>query len=126
MVVGGGGGVRCSWLCCLRACRPLPWSRFAAGVCVCGAVRARVVSVLVCGAWFVVSGVRWWCVGGVVAGVWCGWSLATPGGGSCVLLPATPGWVSLPVVLCGSPPLLAGVPPPAVACGLWCVVCGVW
>ena len=26
-----------------------------------------------------------------VAGVWCGWSLTTPGGGSCVLLPATPG-----------------------------------
>ena len=26
-----------------------------------------------------------------VAGVWCGWSLATPGRGSCVLLPATPG-----------------------------------
>ena len=126
VVVVGGGGVRCSWLCCLRACRPLLWSRFAAGVCVCGAVRARVVSVLVCGAWFVVCGVRWWCVGGVVAGVWCGWSLATPGGGSCVLLPATPGWVSLPVVLCGSPPLLAGVPPPAVACGVWCVVCGVW
>ena len=47
----------------------------------------------------VVCGVRRWCVGGVVAGVWCGWSLATPGGGSCVLLPATPGWVSLPVVV---------------------------
>ena len=41
--------------------------------------------------------------GGVVAGVWCGWSLATPGGGSCVLLLATPGWVSLPVVV-GVPP----------------------
>ena len=126
VVVGRGGGFRCSWLCCLRACRPLLWSWFAVGVCVCGAVRARVVSVLVCGAWFVVCGVRWWCVGGVVAGVWCGWSLATPGGGSCVLLPATPGWVSLPVVVCGSPPLLAGVLPPAVACGVWCVVCGVW
>ena len=36
-----------------------------------------------------------------MAGVWCGWSLATPGGGSCVLLPATPGWVSLPVVVGG-------------------------
>ena len=48
-----------------------------------------------------VCGVRRWCVGGVVAGVWCGWSLATPGGGSCVLLPATPGWVSLPVVVRG-------------------------
>ena len=126
VVVVGGGGFRCSWLCCLCACRPLLWSWFAVGVCVCGAVRARVVSVLGCGAWFVVSGVRRWCVGGVVAGVWCGWSLATPGGGCCVVLPATPGWVSLPVVVCGSPPLLAGVPVPAVACGVWCVVCGVW
>ena len=36
-----------------------------------------------------------------LAGVWCGWSLATPGGGSCVLLPATPGWVSLPLVVGG-------------------------
>ena len=61
----------------------------------------------------VVCGVWRWCVG-------C-WSLATPGGGSCVLLPATPGWVSLPVVVCGFPPLLAG------ACWRWwCVVCGVW
>ena len=49
----------------------------------------------------VVYGVRRGCVAGVVAGVWCGWSLATPGGGSCVLLPATPGWVSLPVVVHG-------------------------
>ena len=121
---GGGGGFRCSWLCCLCACRPLLWSWFAVGVCVCGAVRARVVSVLVCGAWFVVCGVRRWCVGGVVAGVWCGWSLATPGGGCCVLLPATPGWVSLPVVVCGSPPLLVGAS--AAGSGVWCVVCGVW
>ena len=125
VVVVGGGGVRCSWLCCLRACRPLLWSRFAAGGCVCGAVRARVVSVLVCGAWFVVCGVRWWCVGGVVAGVWCGWSLATPGGGSCVLLPATPGWVSLPVVVGG--PRLSWLRSPGGGgvwwvCG-WCVVC---
>ena len=43
--------------------------------------------------WCVVCGVWRWCVGGVVAGVWCGWSLATPGGGPCVLLPATPAWV---------------------------------
>ena len=49
--------------------------------------------------WCVVCGVWQRCVGGVVACVWCGWSLATPGGGSCVLLPATPGWVSLPVVV---------------------------
>ena len=56
---------------------------------------------VVCGVWCVVCGVRRWCIGGVVAGVWCGWSLATPGGGSCGLLPATPGWVSLPVVVRG-------------------------
>ena len=55
------------------------------------------LSAVVCGVWCVVCGVRRWCAGEVVAGVWCGWSLATPGGGSCVLLPATPGWVSLPV-----------------------------
>ena len=36
--------------------------------------------------------------------------LATPGGGSRVRFPATPGWVSLL----------------AVVCGVWCVVCGVW
>ena len=52
------------------------------------------LAALLCGVWQ-------WCVGGVVAGVWCGWSLATPGGGSCVLLPATPGWVSLPLVVGG-------------------------
>ena len=56
---------------------------------------------VVCGVWCVVCGERRWCVGGVVAGVWCGWSLATPGGGALVLLPATPGWVSLPVVVGG-------------------------
>ena len=44
-------------------------------------------SCVVCGVWCVVCGVRRWCVGGVMAGVWCGWSLATPGGGSCALLP---------------------------------------
>ena len=109
---------------------------------------------VVCGVWCVVCGARRWCVGGVVAGVWCGWSLATPGRGSCVLLPANPGWVSLPVVVgvprhswlrfpgavprhswlgfavrgggCSSP-LLAEVPWRrwCVVCGVWCVVCGV-
>ena len=176
-VVVVGGAFRFSWPCCLCACPHLPWLWFAAGVCVCGAVRARVVSVLACvscvrggvgvgvpsvsvgvcvcvcgcvagaglglllvlvlvwlvcavvgpspllaegpgcgsppllagvrwrwccvvsGVWCVVSGVRRWCVGGVVAGVRCGLSLATPGRGSCVLLPATPGCVSLPVVV---------------------------
>ena len=67
------------------------------------------------------GGVWWWCVGGVVAGVWCGWSLATPGGGSCVLLPATPGWVSLPLVVGGPRHSWLGS---ACGGGVWCVVCG--
>ena len=71
----------------------------------------------------VVCGVWRWCVGGVVAVVWCGWSLATPGGGSCVLLPATPGWVSLPVVVGGPRHSWLGS---ACGGGVWCVVCGVW
>ena len=78
---------------------------------------------VVCGLWCVVCGVWRWCVGGVVAGVWCGWSLATPGGGSCVLLPATPGWVSLPVVVGGPRHSWLGS---AGGGGVWCVVCGVW
>ena len=197
---GGGGGVFCfSWPCCLCACPHLPWLWFAVGVCVRGAVRARVVSMLVCvpcvlggvgvgvpsvrvgvcvcvcgcvvgagwglllvwvwvwslGAvagpslagvrwrrwcvvcrvWFVVCGVRRWCVGGVVAGVWCGWSLATPGGGPCVLLPATPGWVLLPVVVGGPRHCWLRVPGAvprhswlgfAVGGSVWCVVCHVW
>ena len=56
-----------------------------------------------------------------VAGVWCGWSLGTPGGGSCVLLPATPGWVSLPVVLGGPRHSWLGS---AGGVAVWCVVCG--
>ena len=71
--------------------------------------------------WCVVCGVWRWCVGGVVVGVWCGWSLATPGGGPCVLLPATPGWVSLPVVVGGPRHPWLG---PAGGSGVWCVVCG--
>ena len=73
------------------------------------------------GVWCVVFGVWRWCVGGVVAGVWCGWSLATPSGGSCVLLPATPGWVSLPVVVGGPRHSWLGS---ACGGGVWCVVCG--
>ena len=73
--------------------------------------------------WCVVCGVWRWCVVGVVVGVWCGWSLATPGGGPCVLLPATPGWVSLPVVLGGPRHSWLGS---AGGGGVWCVVCGVW
>ena len=74
----------------------------------------------------VVCGVWRWCVG-------C-WSLATPGGGSCVLLPAIPGWVSLPAVV-GVPRhswrRVPGAVPRhswlgfAVGGGAWCAVCGV-
>ena len=81
------------------------------------------LAALVCGVWCVVCGVWRWCVGGVLAGVWCGWSLATPGGGSCVLLPATPGWVSLPVVVGGPRHSWLGS---SGGGGVWCVVCGVW
>ena len=69
----------------------------------------------------VMCGVWRWCVGGVVAGVWCGWSLATPGGGSCVLLPATPGWAPLPVVVGGARHSWLGS---VGGGGVWCVVCG--
>ena len=72
------------------------------------------------GVWCVVCGVWRWCVGGVVVGVWCGWSLTTPGGGPCVLLPATPGWVSLPVVVGGPRHSWLGS---VGGGGLWCVVC---
>ena len=75
------------------------------------------------GVWCVVCGVWRWCVVGVVVGVWCGWSLATPGGGPCVLLPATPGWVSLPVVVGGPRHSWLGS---AGGGGVWCAVCGVW
>ena len=80
-------GFRCLWWCAVPR---QSWLGF----------RCRQWRV-VCGVWCVVCGKRRWCVGGVVAGVWCGWSLATPGGVSRVLLPATPGWVSLLVVVGG-------------------------
>ena len=104
-------GFRCLWCC---AAPRHSWLGF----------RRRQWRV-VCGVWCVVCGERWRCVGGVVAGVWCGWSLATPGRGSRVLLPATPGWLSLPVVVGG--PRHSWLRPPGGGgvwwgCG-WCVVC---
>ena len=90
-------GFRCRWWWAVPATPG--WGPLAAVVCVVWCVSR-------------------WCVGGVVAGVWCGWSLATPGGGSCVLLPATPGWVSLPVVLGGPRHSWLGS---AGGVGLWCV-----
>ena len=130
-VVRGGGVLVGLWLVC-GAVGPSPlqwrflcatprhsWLGFAAGgggrsPPLLAGVRWRRCCV-VCGAWR-------WCVGGVVAGVWCGWPLATPGGGSCVLLPATPGWVSLPLVVGGPRHSWLGS---AGGGGVWCVVCGV-
>ena len=77
-------GFRCLWWCAVPR---HSWLGPAGGD---GAWR------VVCGVWCVVCGGGvWWVCG------WCGWSLATPGGGSCVLLPATPGWVSMPVAVGG-------------------------
>ena len=134
---------RHSWRRFLRATPRHSWLGFGAGGGVWspaspgwGPLAAVVCGVwcVVCGVWCVVCGVRWWCAGGVAAGVWCGWFLATPGGGSCVLLPATPGWVSLPAVV-GVPRhswrRVPGAVPRhswlgfAVGGGVWCAVCGV-
>ena len=153
----GGGGVRwgCGWCVVwsvprhswrrfLRATPRHSWLGFAAGGGVWspatpgwGLLAAVVCGVwcVVCGVWCVVCGVRPWCAGGVAAGVWCGLSLATPGGGSCVLLRATPGWVSLPAVVRVPRHSWWRVPGAvprhswlgfAVGGGVWCVVCGVW
>ena len=94
-------GAACPCGACAGLCGVFSWClcwwwygrgrAFRLCLCVCVCVRVWCVGGVRCGAV--------WCVGGVVAGVWCGWSLATPGRGSCVLLPATPGWVSLPVVV---------------------------
>ena len=135
---------RHSWRRFLRATPRHSWLGFGAGGGVWspaspgwGPLAAVVCGVwcVVCGVWCVVCGVRWWCAGGGAAGVWCGWFLATPGGGSCVLLPATPGWVSLPAVV-GVPRhswrRVPGAVPRhswlgfAVGGGVWCAVCGVW
>ena len=104
-------GFRCLWCC---AAPRHSWLGF----------RRRQWRV-VCGVWCVVCGERWRCVGGVAAGVWCGWSLATPGRGSRVLLPATPGWVSLPVVVGG--PRHSWLRSPG-GVGVWwgCGWCVVW
>ena len=110
-------GFCCRWLWAVPATPG--WGPLAAVVCgvwcaVCGG------GVLL-GLWLV-CGVWWWSVVGVVVGVWCGWSLATPGGGPCVLLPAAPGWVSLPLVVGGPHHSWLGS---VGGSGVWCVVCGV-
>ena len=111
-----GGGVVCwgcgwcvvwlvprhSWRRFLCATPRHSWLGFAAG----GGVQFPatpdwgLLAAVVRGVWCVVCGV--WCAAVVCWwGCGCGWSLATPGGGSCVLLPATPSWVSLPVAVGG-------------------------
>ena len=111
----GGGGVwwGCGW-CVVCLVPRHSWRRFLCatprhswlGFAACGGVRFPatpgwgLLAAVVRGAWCVVCGV--WCAAVVCWwGCGCGWSLATPGGGSCVLLPATPGWVSMPVAVGG-------------------------
>ena len=78
--------------------------------------------------WAVPATTGWGLLAALLCGVWCVvcgvlvGSLATPGGGSCVLLPATPGWVSLPLVVGGPRHSWLGS---AGGGGVWCVVCGV-
>ena len=115
-LVCGVVGSRHSWRRFLCATPRHSWLGFAAGV---GGRSPPLLAGVRWRRWCVVCGVWRWCVGGVVAGVWCGWSLATPGGGSCVLLPATPGWVSLPVVVSGPCHSWLGS---AGGGGVWCVV----
>ena len=111
----GGGGVwwGCGW-CVVCLVPRHSWRRFLCatprhswlGFAACGGVRFPATpgwglpAAVVCGVWCVVCGV--WCAAVVCWwGCGCGWSLATPGGGSCVLLPATPGWISMPVAVGG-------------------------
>ena len=132
-----GGGAWCA-VCGVR--------RVVCGGGVCGGFVAGVVGpspllaeVPVCYSPPLLAGFRcrwWWAVpatpgwgplAAVVCGVWrwcvgC-WSLATPGGGSCVLLPATPGWVSLPVVVGGPRHSWLGS---AGGGGVWCVAVVRW
>ena len=109
---------RHSWRRFLCATPRHSWLGFAAGV---GGRSPPLLAGVRWRRWCVVCGVWRWCVAGVGACVWCGWSLATPGGGSSVLLPATPGWVSLPVVAGGPRHSWLGS---AGGVGVWCVVCG--
>ena len=111
----GGGGVcwGCGW-CVVWLVPRHSWRRFLCatprhswlGFAAAGGVQFPatpdwgLLAAVVRGVWCVVCGV--WCAAVVCWwGCGCGWSLATPGGGSCVLLPATPGWVSLPVAVGG-------------------------
>ena len=124
-VVVMGGAFRFSWPCCLCACPHRAWWWFAAGVCVCGAVRACVVSVRLC-----VSCVR----GGVGVGVSslcvgvCLCVCASVAGAGWGLLLVWV-WVWLVCAVVGPSPILAEVPacdfPPLLAgfrCRQWWVL----
>ena len=115
-----GGVPRHSWRRFLCATPRHSWLGFAAG----GGGRSPPLLAGVRWRWWcVVCGVWRWCVGGVVASAWCGWSLATPGGGSCVLPPATPGWVSLPLVAGGPRHSWLGS---VGGVAVWCVAVVCW
>ena len=114
-VVCGGGVVLGLWLVC-GVVGPSP---LLAEVPVC--YSPPLLAGFRCRWWWAVPATPGW---GPLAAVVCGvlvGSLATPGGGSCVLLPATPGWVSLPVVVGGPRHSWLGS---AGGGGVWCVVCG--
>ena len=121
-VVCGGGVVLGLWLVC-GVVGPSP---LLAEVPVC--YSPPLLAGFRCRCWWAVPATPGWGpLAAVVCGVWCVvcgvlvGSLATPGGGSCVLLPATPGWVSLPLVVGGPRHSWLGS---AGGGGVWCVVCG--
>ena len=126
--VGVVAGVWCGWSLATpgggsRVLLPATPGRVSLRVVVGGPRHSWLGSAGGGGVWCVVCGVWRRCGVGVVVGVWCGWSLATPGGGPCVLLPANPCWVSLPVVVGGPRHSWLGS---VGGGGVWCVVCGVW
>ena len=101
-VVCGGGVLMGMWLVC-GVVGPSP---LLAEVPVC--YSPPLLAGFRCRWWWAVPATPGWGpLAAVVCGVWCVvcgvllGSLATPGGGSCVLLPATPGSVLLPLVVGG-------------------------
>ena len=91
----------CAWCLCWCVCRVFVTVAWLWVCPPCVLVCVRVCASVACGGWFPRLGLAAG-VGVGAAGVCCGWSLATPGGGSWVRFPATPGWVPLPVVV-GAP-----------------------
>ena len=88
----------CAWCLCWCVCRVCVMVAWVWMCLPCVLVCVRVCACVVCGGWFPRLGLVAE-VGVGAAGVCRGWSLATPGGGSSVRFPATPGWVLLPLLL---------------------------